>query len=307
MKHLQDMALFVEVVKTKSFTQAALNLKMPTPTLSRRLSLFERALGVQLLTRSTRRVEVTAAGATYFAKCAPIVEAALVAHEGLDDALRGTLRIACTHDFATQYLAPLLLEFSKMHPFLNMELDLSSRLIDLIAEGIDAALRIGEQPDSSLMTRKIGILQLGMYAAPSYLQMAGTIETPDDLARQVCVRMSAKKRATNWNLHHATSTRVATVEVNGRFMVGSIAIARDLALAGAGIALIDERVAKPYEESGALQKVLPDWRLASSPLQLVTSSKFIPARVRLLGDFLVDKFKPYSPHPKLLHVGDSVK
>jgi len=289
---LRDIALFVEVVNTKSFTRAAENLEMPPSTLSRRVSGLERDIGLRLLNRTTRRVDVTDAGAAYYARCAHLVAEARVAHEQLAETVnvaKGTLRVACTPDFATQYLAPVVVEFTRRHPQVNVELSLSSRVEDLLVENLDLALRIGKLSDSALIARRVATLQLGLYAAPSYFAVAPPPRHPADLSRHVCIRMRADEAGSTWKLSERGSSDKATgvaVPVTGRFVVSSTLLIRQLTLLGAGIGVIDQVAAVEEVKTGRLLPVLPDWRLAPVPLHMLTSSHLVPARVRLFGDFL---------------------
>jgi DNA-binding transcriptional LysR family regulator len=292
MQLLRDIALFIEVVNTRSFTKAAARLDMPASTLSRRLSALEREIGLRLLNRTTRRVDVTEAGAAYYARCAPLVEEARVAHEQLAETVsiaKGTLRLSCSADFATLYLAPLLVEFTQLHPQVNVELDLSPRLADLAAENLDAALRIGPLRDSSLVARPIAQLQLGLYAAPSYFAAAAAPREPEDLRQHVCIRMRADERGSTWRLaprSAAAPARARAVVVTGRFVASSVSMIRELTVLGAGIGVIDESMAAADVAGGRLLPVLAAWRLPPAALHLLTPSRLMPARVRLFGDFL---------------------
>ena len=296
MELLRDMALFVEVVRTRSFTLAAAKLGMPTSTLSRRISGLERRLGLRLLNRTTRRVEVNEAGASYYARCAPLIEEALLAHEQLADTVavaRGTLRLTCSNDFATLYLPELLVAFTREHPGVGVELDLSPRMADLLGEQVDAALRIGPLADSALIARPIAALRLGLYAAPSYFDVAPAPSHPEALAGHMCIRMGSGEAQSHWRLSRTTqagqdeSHRVA---IAGRFVANSVAMVRRLALLGAGIGAIDELMARDDLAHGRLLPVLPGWHLPPIPLTLLTASRLVPARVRLFGDFLARHF-----------------
>jgi len=298
---LRDMALYVEVVNARGFTRAAARLGMPASTLSRRVSTLERRLGLRLLNRTTRRVELTEAGAAYYARCAPLVEEALLVHEQLAETVavaRGTLRLACSNDFATLYLPRLLVEFTRAHPAVNVALDLSPHAADLLAGDVDAALRMGTLADSALIARPIALLRIGLYAAPSYLDVAPAPEHPDALAGHMCVRMRSDPAQSSWRLSrsapqgHEASHRVA---VDGRFVANSIAMVRQLTLLGAGIGAIDERMARDDVAQGRLVPVLPGWSLDAVALTLLTTSRQMPARVRLFADLLTRHFAPDGP------------
>jgi DNA-binding transcriptional LysR family regulator len=215
-----------------------------------------------------------------------------VAHEQLAetvDVAKGTLRIACTPDFATQYLAPVIVGFTQRHPQVNVELSLSSRAEDLLVESLDMALRIGRLPDSALVARRVATLQLGLYAAPSYLSVARAPDSPDDLRHHMCIRMRSDEGGSTWRLSRRTGRQdggSVSVTVTGRFVVSSNLMIRQLTLRGAGIGVIDQTVAMEGVKSGQLVPVLPEWHLAPVPLHLLTSSRLVPARVRLFGEFL---------------------
>jgi DNA-binding transcriptional LysR family regulator len=291
---LRDMALFVEVVRTRSFTAAAANLEMPPSTLSRRIAGLERSLGLTLLTRTTRRVDVTDAGADYFARSAHLVEEARVAHEQIRRGAAvaaGTLRLSCTPDFAAFYLPALLEAFTRQHPAVNVELDLSPQVVDLGGEQLDAAVRIGSLPDSALVARRLGALSRGLFASPSYLRNAGVPTSPKDLPGHLCVRLQPGDAGRVWRLsagprHDGEALRI---EVDGRFVAGSVSMVRELVLRGAGIGAIDQLIVREDVAQGRLVPVLPDWAMAPSPVHLLTVSRFAPARVRLFGDLLADR------------------
>jgi DNA-binding transcriptional LysR family regulator len=291
MQLLRDIALFVEVVNTKSFTQAALHLEMPASTLSRRIRGLEEQIGLRLLNRTTRRVEVTEAGAAYYAKCAHLVEEARIAHEDLVERTtqaRGTLRLSCSADFASHYLPDVLTEFTIRYPHVNVELDLTSRMVDLIAENIDAALRIGKLPDSNLVGRRIAQLQPILVASPEYLIRAPVLAAPIDLRHHMCIRMNSRESGSRWELRRKGAEESQTVIVKGRFTLSSVSLIKKLASRGAGIAIVDSALVQDEIESGKLYQVLPHWSLSPVDLNLLTPSRFMPARVRLFSDLLLE-------------------
>ncbi|MEN9419417.1 MAG: hypothetical protein RI988_3037 [Pseudomonadota bacterium] len=291
---LRDMALFVEVVRTRSFTAAAANLDMPASTLSRRIAGLERSLGLALLTRTTRRVDVTDAGADLFARSAHLVEEARVAHEQIREGASvatGTLRLSCTPDFATLYLPPVLEAFTRQHPAVNVELDLSPRVVDLYSEPLDAAVRIGSLPDSGLVARRMGAVSRGLFASPAYLRSAGVPSSPHDLSGHMCVRLQSGDTGRAWRLNSGPrhDGEALRIEVSGRFVAGSVAMVRQLVLLGAGIGALDQLIVREDVAQGRLIPVLPNWVMAPSPVHLLTVSRFAPARVRLFGDLLAQR------------------
>lgn len=159
MELLNDMALFVEVAHTRSFRRAADATGVPNSTLSRRISALEKAIGLRLLHRTTRRVELTEAGQLYYERCRRIVEEARLAHEQLGELLAqpsGVLRASLPVDFATIYMAPLVAEFARRYPGIAFDFDLTPRRVDLVAEPYDVAIRMGELTDSNLVAQLAG-------------------------------------------------------------------------------------------------------------------------------------------------------
>lgn len=291
---LRDIALFVEVVRTRSFTRAADHLEMPAPTLSRRVSRLEAAIGLQLLTRTTRRVALTEAGAAYYARCEPLIEEASLAHEQLAQLVHvatGTLRLACPADFAALRLAPVLVDFTNAHSAVRVEL-LLNRRGDLVGDNLDAAIRVGSLSDSSLVTRRVGGVRHELYAAPSYVARVSSPAVPADLTRHECIRMTGDQHATQWRLTPtgaAFPVQTVRVPVAGRFVAGSMSMVRELTLLGVGIGAIDVQLARRHVEEGTLLRVLPDWALPDVPVHFVTPSRLMPARVRLFAEWLAGR------------------
>jgi DNA-binding transcriptional LysR family regulator len=295
---LRDMALFVEVVKAGQFTRAAENLGMPPSTLSRRVAQLERDIGLRLLHRTTRQVEVSDAGADYYARCAHLLEEARVAHEAVAQAAHkpsGTLKLSCSPDFASRYLPPVLQAYLERYPGVSVELDLTPRRADLVAEGLDAALRIGRLPDSSLVARPVATLQAALYASPGYLASAPELLQPEHLQAHQCLRMKAGAQGAMWELHRAairpepgvwSSAEVVQVQVKGRLVASSVGLLREFTLRGLGIGAIEPAWAEPEVQAGHLVPVLPGWAFKPTPIHLLTPSRLMPARVRAFAECL---------------------
>lgn len=190
MDFLNDMALFVEVAKVMSFRQAAEKAGVPSSTLSRRISALEKTIGLRLLHRTTRKIELTEAGQIYYQRCRRIVEEARLAHDQLTAMLEqpsGVIRASLPVDFATQFLTPLFAEFTAVYPQIRFELDLTPRTVDLVTEPFDIAIRIGRLPDSQLIARQLTQFNARLYASPNYLARYGTPATPQDLVQHECI------------------------------------------------------------------------------------------------------------------------
>jgi DNA-binding transcriptional LysR family regulator len=291
MELLSYMRLFVEVARTKSFRKAADALDMPNSTLSRHIAELEKTIGLRLLHRSTRKVELTEAGEVYFKRCQGIVEEARVAHESLLDVVErpsGTLRVSMPVELATGYLAPILRDFAAAYPLISFEFDLTPRRVDLQAEPIDLAIRIGPPPTapSMLVARQIALLPRYLYAAPGYLKQAPPLKHPSDLIHHVvCMAQGAMKQRGVSRTFYRGEEQVE-VAVDTRFAMNSVGLGRALALLGVGIAVLDGELTREDVAMGRLRRVLPDWSLSPIQVHAITETRLLPARTRLFIDFL---------------------
>ena len=292
MDPLNDMALYVEVVKAMSFRRAAEATGIPNSTLSRRISALEKAIGLRLLHRTTRKIEVTEAGLLYFERCKRIVEEARLAHEQLGEMLaqpRGVLRVSMPEGYANIFLSPLIAEFARLHPGISFEFDLSSRRIDLVTEPFDVAIRMGEPPISNLIARPITSLARYLYASPRYLERAGVPTQPAHLAQHECLRPRTAE-ADVWALH-PVGRKGATVEVRigGRFALNSVVMLQRFATLDLGIAVLAEDVVAQDVDAGRLCRVLPDWRATPVSVHAVTETRLLPAKTQRFIDFLRER------------------
>lgn len=282
--YLNDMALFVEVVKAKGFRNAAQALDIPNSTVSRRISALEKTVGLRLLHRTTRKIELTEAGLIYFERCKRIVDEARLAHEQLGDMLvqpSGVLRVSLPVDFAVTYLAPLVVEFAELYPGISFDFDLTSRRIDLVSEPYDVAIRIGESEDSQLIARPLASLTPHLYASPGYLKRAGEPNKPADLARHECLTIL---KAATWTLHDGK--RTTTVPVRGRFAINNVGMIRRLAALDRGIVLMPQEVVADELASGTLRPVLPGWRGTTVSIYAITETRLLPAKTQRFIEFL---------------------
>ncbi|AKM03165.1 LysR family transcriptional regulator [Burkholderia pyrrocinia] len=284
MELLNDMALFVEVVKAKGFRSAADALGMPNSTLSRRIGALEKAIGLRLLHRTTRRIELTEAGQLYFERCKRIVDEARLAHEQLGELLAepaGVLRASFPVDFAVIYLTPLIVEFANRYPKLTFDFELTSRRVDLVSEPFDVAIRIGESADSQLVARRLATFRNQLYASPRYLERSGEPREPDDLTRHQCLSV---QRVDAWTLHD--DAREVEVPVGGRFVVNSVGMIRQLAVQDAGIIQMPEEVVADDVAAGRLRRVLPGWEGTPVPVYAMTETRLLPAKTQIFIEFL---------------------
>ncbi|ASP54722.1 LysR family transcriptional regulator [Sinorhizobium meliloti] len=284
MRHLNDMALFVEVARARSFRKAAEALGMPNSTLSRRVSELEKAIGLRLLHRTTRKIELTEAGQLYYERSKRIVDEARLAHEQLGAMLNqpsGVLRVSLPVDLATFYLTPIIGEFARHYPGITFEFDLTPRRVDLVAEPFDVAIRIGKLEDSGLITRLIGRHSRHLYASPGYIEASGEPATPAELAEHECIGML---RSPIWRLHQGINK--VDVAVRGRFTLNSVGMIRALAVNHQGIALLPEKIVAEDVAFGRLRRILPEWQGSAVSIFAVTETRLIPAKTQRFIEFL---------------------
>ena len=284
MDYLNDMALFVEVVKARSFRRAADALAMPNSTLSRRIALLEDGIGLRLLNRTTRKIELTEAGQLYYERSRRIVEEARIAYEELGDMVAqptGTLRVSLPVDFATTYVAPLLPEFAARYPGITFDLDLTPRNVDLVGEPFDLAIRMATPESQGLIARVIARLTGRFYASPSYLGSHGIPQRPVDLQLHQCLTMPVSP---TWTAHCGNET----VEIKGtsRFRMNNVSMVRQMSVLGMGIAFLPERIVADDVAHGRLQRILPDWQGTPGPVYAVTETRLLPAKTQRFIEFL---------------------
>ena len=287
---LHDMTLFVQVARTKNFSAAGRHLGVPVATLSRRIAAMEREFGVRLFDRTTRRVELTEAGARYFERCAHLADEARLAQESLrETAARpgGHLRVSMPVDLGVYMVGPLLPEFARQFPGITLDLDLSSRHADLVGDHVDVAIRLGEVRGDQLVARRIGGVERVLFASPAYLDLRGAPAQPDDLGNHDCLLLRTPRRQARWQLERdGVTTEVA---VQGRTMLNNQGLMRILAERGMGIGVLTPDLARDALASGRLVRVLPPWSMAPLPVHAVTSSRLQPARVKAFVAFLADR------------------
>lgn len=287
-----SMQLFIRVARGGSFSTAAREMGMTQPTVSRVVAALEKQVGVALLTRSTRAVTLTEAGADYLARC----EAILAAIDEADHAargtgeLRGTLRIATSPIFASKTVMPRLARFSDRHPNLRIEFVLDDARQDLIGDSVDVAVRIGALGDNNVVARRIGTIHRVLVAAPAYLSRARMPRTPADLVDHTLIIGPAGRSSEGWSFR--SGVRTASVRVHGRFIVNSTEAATAAAIAGLGILSTGQRSVQVELQTGGLIQVLPKWELGSSDINVILpAGRAAKASARAFADFIAEQMR----------------
>lgn len=288
---LTDVVAFVRVVDAGSFTRAASGSVWPKSALSRRVARLEHALGVRLLQRTTRSLGLTDAGAAYHARAsaalAQLSEARECATHTTQDP-SGVVRITVPVDMGTGAFSAVLTQFAQRYPKIHVEVDLSPRMVDLVAEGFDLAVRAGRLRDSSLVAKRLGHSPLIVVGSPDYLARHGRPKRPADLEQHACVLFRASKGEMTWKLENPRDEQ-HTVKVHGPLSGSDFSFVRAAAIAGAGLALLPALAVTSDVEAGKLEWLLQSWVGPSSPVHLVyPSARFVPQRVAVLRDFLTE-------------------
>lgn len=283
------MALFVEIARTASFSRASERLGIPNATVSRRIAAMERRLGVRLFERTTRNVILTSAARRYYERCAPLVDAALIADEELRATaheIRGELRISMPVDLGINYLAPMLPQFVARYPQITLRLDLSPKFTNLTAEACDLALRLAPVHDEHLISRRIGVIYQGLYASPGYLDLHGRPRTPHDLTGHECLHVPVLNGTALWTFTDGERNERIAVAVRGQIGANSMRMLATLAEQGLGIALLPIEIVKEAVARQRLEPILSHYALPGWELFAVTASRPQSAALRAFLEFL---------------------
>lgn len=289
---LERMRSFVRIAERGSLSAVARELGVGQSTITRHLRELEQAVGVPLLSRTTRRVTLTDEGSRYYANSVQIlrlVEQAGDEARGTRGAPAGTIRISCTAAIGVLHVSRLIFAFQDRYPDIGVDLSLSDERVDLVREGVDIALRLGPLADSSMKLRKLGESRRLLVAAPAYLAARGRPVTPQELADHEGIRMSNVAGSDMLALQGPGGERHA-VPFGGRFRVDHGLAAREALVAGRGIAPAHRWLVDDLLAAGRLEPILPDYALPTVPLSLlIVPERAGIARVRLLADFLVQQ------------------
>jgi DNA-binding transcriptional LysR family regulator len=304
MAQMQDrltaMAVFARVVEAKSFSAAAAKLGTSKSRVSRHVSALESSLSVKLLHRSTRKLSLTDAGALLYDHCAKIVKEAELAEERMTRAQSepaGLVKVTAVPAFTTRWVVPALADFQQRYPKIRLKLSCSNlRAHDLGGEGFDLGIRIYMRPpDPKLVTRKLAPNRAVLCASPAYLDRRGTPQRLDELGRHECVVFQPTAPKGAW--HFRRGARTHRVDVSGRLDTDDMEAVRSAVVAGFGIGILPLYMTSDLLRRGRLVRLLRDHEVVmDSFIHLVwLPNRTLPARVRALIDFLVERFSPTPP------------
>lgn len=301
MLDLNDVAVFVQVVRCGSFAEAARRLGIPPNTLSRRVQQLEAHLGTRLMQRSTRKLSLTSAGQDFHDRCAESVEGLIDAGQSLlsrNAAPSGLVRVAAPADFFDFFPMEWLAEFLAEYPQVRVDFVLSDARADLIADRIDVAIRGGVLEDSAFFARRVLDAGLdGLVASPAYIAARGTPATLQDLAAHDCLVFAHPSGRATWSLVTDDGTN-AEVQVAGRLSGNTVQVLRKAALAGLGIALLPSTMTRRELRAGLLVPVLPQFHRKGHGVHLVYASRrHLPSAVQAFIALLADKLGDFEELP----------
>jgi DNA-binding transcriptional LysR family regulator len=292
MDRLTSLAAFVRTVELGSQAAAAAELGLSRTMLGRHLQALEQHLGVRLLHRTTRKQSLTEAGMAFFERCSAALqelEAAEQSVSSLQAEPSGVLRLNAPMSFGAHHLASAIAAFTARHPKVRVELTLNDRVVDLVEEGYDLAVRIGRLAPSSLIARRLARCRVALCASPRYLERHGTPEHPADLARHDCLLYSYAAERDQWTFRNGAEE--ATVRIAGSFVANNGDALVAAAVAGQGIVLQPTFIVGDALRSGALVRLLPGWETPGLAIHAVyPHRRGLTPKVRGFVDLLVERF-----------------
>ncbi len=290
---VSTLQLFVEVVRQGSFAAVARDRQLDPSSVSRAIANLEKELGVRLLQRTTRQLSPTEAGLTYFERVEPLVEElqqALAVTTDISQQPKGQLRVTASVSFGLTCIVPLLPQFAAQYPDLTVDLLLTDAVVDLLAERVDLAVRLGRLADSTLMAQRLMPTRYSVCASPAYLRQAAPLQQPQDVEHHNCLRFPLAGFRSRWRFqdHDGGLTEVA---VSGRTVISSAIALQQCAIAGMGLALLPHWLIEADIQRGDLVRVLPEYAVTATDFNTAAwlvypSRSYVPRKVRVFIDFL---------------------
>lgn len=293
MDRLDCMQSFVRVVETGSFSAVARELNTTQPTISKQIAALEDYLDVQLLTRSTRKLQLTQAGERFFEHCQGVLDAVAAAEASVGQRQQpvGTLRINCPVAFGQHQIMPYMKGFLERYPDIRLDLSLSDRFVDLIEDGTDLAIRIGQIKEPMLIAQRIGVTRRVTVAATSYFRDRPEPQTPEDLVHHNCIVYTRLATGNEWHFQNAAGGTVRVI-VNGNLQVDNSTAIREAVLSGLGIAVCPVWLFGELLTSNSLQIILTAYEPVPLPIHAIyRRGRFVSAKVRCFIDYLTTEFR----------------
>jgi len=293
---LETLELFVEVMEKGSFAGAARSRNIDPSSVSRTIAKLERELSVRLFQRTTRKLQPTEAGAIYYDRIAPIIDEIELAKQMATDlgtTPRGTLRFTASTVFSSQKIVPILPEFARRFPSLKMEIILSDSYLDLIAERIDLALRLGTLQDSSYIVRKLRGMEFYVCASPNYLQKYGWPNDPLQIKDLNCLLFPRQGNNLNW-LFKDPRGKIIEIPIKGQYLLTNSLAIKQCAIAGMGLTLLPDWLVSEEIKSGSLVRLFPNYEVTTTDQPsaiwlLYPSRNYLPLKTQVFIDYLAEK------------------
>lgn len=289
---LNEIQIFTKVIQAGSFSQAARELRMPNSTVSAKVSSLEKRLGATLITRTTRRLKITPAGQAFFHKCLSGLRE-IQAGEDLIAASQsepqGLLRLTAPVDLGSSVLPSILSLYAARYPKVSVEVILTDRHVELLAEGVDLAVRAGELKDSTLIGKKLGTATFAPFASPKYLRLKGTPTHPRDLKDHDCLHFKPLG-SESWRLTGSKGS--LNIPVPAKMIINDLAMTKAMVIRGAGIALLPTFFCDSEINAGKISRILPGWQTMASPIHFVyPSQKFVSSKLSAFIDIATEPLK----------------
>lgn len=295
MDHLQAMRVFARVAQLGSFTKAAEQMQLPRPSVSNAIQYLEEHLRVRLLQRTTRRVSLTHEGTAYYARCVQVLADIDDAESLFSDATagpRGAVRVDLPERLALHTVIPALPGFFAKYPDIRVVLSASDRIIDLIEDGVDCAVRVGVLSDTTLVARRIGMFEQINCASPAYVERYGMPGTPDDLPQHVAVGFFSNRTGRDLDWEYEQDGEMRCLKMRSLVSVNSAHAYLGCCLAGLGMIQVPRDNITRLIASGQLVEVLPEWKAAPLPVSIVfPHGRHLAPRVRIFIDWVAQLIK----------------
>ncbi|PCJ86279.1 MAG: LysR family transcriptional regulator [Thiotrichaceae bacterium] len=294
----EEIKTFVHIVESVTMTAAAARLSLAKSAVSRRLSELEEQLGVELFHRTTRKLVLTESGQGFYTRCVQLLSDLEEAEHAVSQAhqeLSGQLRVAAPLSFGVMHLGPAIIEFQKLHPKLNFDIDFNDRQVDLIQEGFDVGIRIANLKDSSLIARKLAKISMVLCASPGYIEQYGAPTVPEELLNHPCFTYSYLDNPGHWSFFDKKNVK-QTIKVSKFMQANNGTFLSEAAIAGLGIVRQPTFIAYKAIARGELIPILQDYSVAKvNAYAIYPPTRHLSQRVRCFIDFLVERFseEPY--------------
>jgi len=302
MDKLTSMIVFTKVAKAGSFAAAAKELNLSRAMATKHVMQLENTLGIRLLNRTTRNLNLTEVGIAYLERCLQIlddIEETELSVTRLQTEPRGTLKVNATPFFGTYHIAPAIAAYNEAYPDVNVELVLQTGHVDLIEEGFDLAINLNELHDSSLIARKLGSSQRVVCGSPDYFKRRGSPATPNDLKKHNCLVNNTLPPRDQWQFSEPVTGNTSVVKVTGTLEANNADALRLAAISGLGLALLPTYMTGQDLQKGRLQAILKNYDPVQVEIHAVyPHRKHLSAKVRTFVDFLHERFHPTPPWEK---------